>query len=113
MHPDCLICLEKVKETWRPPTPCICKINIHEKCWILWENRAGPRCIICRILLVPQEEEEQEQQPQPEELERHIGKPCLRVSLFLALCALVWVFLKMIQPKPFVFPERTWQNDEL
>ena len=114
MHPDCLICLEKVKKKWSPPTKCACEIIIHEQCWDTWEKRAGPRCIICRkgirVLLIPPEEPE----PQPEpDRGRGIGKPCLKVASVIIVFILAWLFMQMITPKTFVYPERNWHRIEL
>jgi hypothetical protein len=112
MHPDCLICLEKVKRRWSPPTKCACEIIIHEKCWDTWEKRAGPRCIICRkgirVLLIPPEEEREAPEPV-----RDMGKPCLKVASVMIVFILTWLFMQMMTPKPFVLPERNWRRIEL
>jgi hypothetical protein len=109
MLPECLICLEKVKGKWTPPTLCECEIIIHEQCWTQWEKRAGPRCIICRkgpqLLLVVEEVPEQ-----------GIAQPCLKVASGLIVFFLTWMFLLLITPKPFIYTDRTWrrlQYDEL
>jgi hypothetical protein len=114
MHPDCLICLEKVKENWSPPTKCECEIIIHEKCWTQWEKRAGPRCIICRkgirALLVPQEQEAQAPQAQ----ER--GGPLLKAAAAMIIFFLTLLIMVIISQKPLASTDRNWrrlQYDEL
>ena len=108
MLPECLICLEKVRGKWVPPTNCKCHIIIHEKCWVLWEKKAGPRCIICRKGPIPL--------LAPQERQQGVEGPLLKVASALIVFFLTWMFMVMITPKPFVYTERTWrrlQYDEL
>ena len=74
---------------------------------MLWEKKAGPRCIICRKgppLLMPQE--------QPDER----GGPLLKVAATMIVFFLTWLIMVIIYQKPLAYSDRHWrrlQYDEL
>jgi len=54
--PECLICLDRVRNQWTPQTPCACKPILHKKCWNEWIKQKEI-CVICRVHFGPERSE--------------------------------------------------------